>query len=338
MKKSCYEVILEISIYLQNQVIDFSKTIFFNFAALNNAIRDEIVKCIETQKKNVISDIQNLLNKEKSRCFTLNPYYSDIILKVKNRILEYKKGSPTSSNQPNTINDISFTNNYLNSGNIYKAHFDNEMGVQNFQISLFAYFKVFEKRFVDYFCLSIFEHFIYYFDDGSIFLHNDMRQFGYVRLLEKDELGSFFTTFKIGPEPLERSFSLNKFKTLLATKPRLKIKPLLMDQTFLAGIGNLYAQEACWHAKILPNRFVKSLKEKEIECLYTSLRNILREAIKCKGSTVDTYVDANDEPGDYVKKIKVYSREHQTCLRCGEKIIKIILSGRGTCYCPNCQK
>ena len=181
-------------------------------------------------------------------------------------------------------------------------------------------------------------HIIYYFDDGSIFLHNDMRQFGYVRLLEKDELGSFFTTFKIGPEPLERSFSLNKFKTLLATKPRLKIKPLLMDQTFLAGIGNLYAQEACWHAKILPNRFVKSLKEKEIECLYTSLRNILREAIKCKGSTVDTYVDANDEPGDYVKKIKVYSREHQTCLRCGEKIIKIILSGRGTCYCPNCQK
>ena len=168
MKKSCYEVILEISIYLQNQVIDFSKTIFFNFAALNNAIRDEIVKCIETQKKNVISDIQNLLNKEKSRCFTLNPYYSDIILKVKNRILEYKKGSPTSSNQPNTINDISFTNNYLNSGNIYKAHFDNEMGVQNFQISLFAYFKVFEKRFVDYFCLSIFEHFIYYFDDGFL--------------------------------------------------------------------------------------------------------------------------------------------------------------------------
>lgn len=181
-------------------------------------------------------------------------------------------------------------------------------------------------------------HIIYYFDDGSVLLHNDMRQFGYVKLFQKKELDSFFTEQKIGPEPLEKKFTLSKFKVLLAAKPRLKIKPLLMDQTFLAGIGNLYAQEVCWYAKILPDRLVKSLKEKEIKDLYHGLKKILKEAIKNKGSSVDTYVDANGQTGDYLKKIKVYGREKKICLRCKGEIKKIILAGRGTCYCPCCQK
>jgi len=181
-------------------------------------------------------------------------------------------------------------------------------------------------------------HIIYYFDDGSALLHNDLRQFGYVKLFKTAELDKFFAEEELGPEPLDKDFTLEKFKKLLVPKSRLKIKPLLLDQTFLAGIGNVYAQESCFCAKILPTRLVKNLKEKEISDLYNCLIKILKEAIKHKGSSVDTYVDATGQAGDYAKKLKVYGREDEKCLRCGAKIKKMTLAGRGTCYCPNCQK
>ncbi|MGC9049094.1 MAG: DNA-formamidopyrimidine glycosylase [Patescibacteria group bacterium] len=181
-------------------------------------------------------------------------------------------------------------------------------------------------------------HIIYTFSDGSQLFHNDMRQFGYVKLIKTSDLEKLFKEEKFGPEPLERDFTFQRFKELLSKKPRQKIKPLLMDQTFLAGVGNVYAQEACWCAKISPTRLVKNLSEKEIEELYDCLTKILKEAIKYRGSSVDTYVDICGQAGDYISKLKVYDREGQKCLRCGGKIKKIVLAGRGTYYCPICQK
>lgn len=181
-------------------------------------------------------------------------------------------------------------------------------------------------------------HIIYHFTDSTILLHNDMRQFGYVKLIKTADLENLFEKEKFGPEPLEKEFTLEKFKELLAKKPRQKIKPLLMDQTFLAGVGNVYAQEACWSAKILPTRLVKNLTNKEINNLYYCLTKILKEAIKNRGSSVDTYVDVYGKQGSYVPKLKVYGREGGKCYRCKTKIKKIVLAGRGTCYCPNCQK
>jgi len=181
-------------------------------------------------------------------------------------------------------------------------------------------------------------HIIYYFTDGSVLLHNDLRQFGWVRLIKTADLKDYFQKEGFGPEPLEKGFTLKKFKELLVKKPRQKIKPLLMDQTFIAGVGNVYAQEACWGAKILPTRLVKTLKEKEIEDLYHYLIKILKESIKYRGSSVNDYVDIEGKQGGYLPKLKVYDREGEKCFRCGVKIKKMTLAGRGTYFCPDCQK
>lgn len=181
-------------------------------------------------------------------------------------------------------------------------------------------------------------HIVYYFTDGSMLLHNDMRQFGYVKLAKTSELSKLFQKEKFGPEPLDKSFTLEKFKTILKEKRRAKIKPLLMNQTFIAGIGNVYAQEACFKAKIKPTRTAGSLTDKEIKDLYEGLKKILRESIKHKGSSIDLYVDVEGKQGGYAPFLKVYRREGQKCFRCDEKIKFIRLNGRGTCFCPKCQK
>ena len=183
-------------------------------------------------------------------------------------------------------------------------------------------------------------HLIYYFSDNSCLCHNDLRQFGYVKLIKTADLEKLFQKQGFGPEPLSKDFTLKKFKELLNKRPNSKIKPLLMDQSFIAGIGNIYAQEACWRAQILPTRLVKSLSEKEIKDLYQSLIKILKTAIKDKGTTAldDYYIDAQGKRGKYVMKLKVYQRENKKCFRCGQKIKRINLGGRGTSYCPVCQK
>ena len=181
-------------------------------------------------------------------------------------------------------------------------------------------------------------HLIYQFSDDSFLLHHDFRQFGWVKLIKKNELEKYFEKEGFGPEPLEKDFTLEKFKELLAKKPRQKIKPLLMDQKFLAGVGNVYAQEACFCAKILPTRIVKTLKEKEIYDLYHCLIKILKEAIEYRGSSVDTYVDTEGVGGDFASRLKVYDRGGEKCFRCQGTIKKINLAGRGTYFCPKCQK
>jgi formamidopyrimidine-DNA glycosylase len=181
-------------------------------------------------------------------------------------------------------------------------------------------------------------HIIYYFTDGSVLLHNDTRQFGWVKLIKTSELEKYFQTEKIGPEPLDKNFTLAEFRKLLSQKKSQKIKPLLMDQRFVAGIGNIYAQESCFCAKILPTRVVKTLKEKEIKDLYFCLLNILKKAISCHGSSVDDYLDAQGHQGNYVCHLKVYDRLDKKCFRCSGIIKKMVLAGRGTYFCPKCQK
>lgn len=181
-------------------------------------------------------------------------------------------------------------------------------------------------------------HLIYHFTDGSLLLHNDMRQFGWVKLIKTSELEKYFQTEKFGPEPLAKDFTLKKFKEILAVKKQQKIKPLLMDQKFMAGIGNIYAQEACFCAKVLPTRAVKTLAEQEIKDLYFCLIKILKKAIACHGSSVDDYLDAQGKKGDYVCYLKVYDRLSKKCIRCSGIIKKVVLAGRGTYYCDKCQK
>jgi formamidopyrimidine-DNA glycosylase len=167
---------------------------------------------------------------------------------------------------------------------------------------------------------------------------NDLRKFAFVKLLNDKKLEELLTEKDFGPEPLDKSFTLKIFQSLLFQKKKTKIKPLLMNQNFLAGVGNIYAAESCFCAKILPTRLAGSLTKEEIKKLYQCLRKILKTAIIRKGSSVNQYVDVFGKKGNYVSLLKVYAREGKICLRCGSKIKKINLNGRGTCFCPNCQK
>jgi len=178
----------------------------------------------------------------------------------------------------------------------------------------------------------------FYFTDNTNLIFNDVRKFGYFKLIPTAKLEDFFKTQKFGPEPLEKEFTLDKFKEILNKKPKSKIKPFLMDQINIAGIGNIYADELLFEAKILPTRIIKTLKEDEIKNLYKSIKKILNKAIKYKGSSFDAYVDSSGDKGDFAPRVKVYRKTGQKCYRCDGIVKRIVLGGRGTHFCPKCQK
>lgn len=181
-------------------------------------------------------------------------------------------------------------------------------------------------------------HIIYTFADGHELKYYDFRLFGYAKLVKTDEVEKLLAKENFGPEILDGNFSLKVFKNLLAKKPRAKIKPLLMDQKFIAGVGNIYAQEACFCARILPTRIVSTLTEKEIKNLYHCLQKILAAALARGGSSINAYVNALGEKGGYVPFLKVYGREGEPCVGCKGKVKTIKLAGRGTSFCPGCQR
>jgi len=171
---------------------------------------------------------------------------------------------------------------------------------------------------------------VFNFDDGSQLIFNDLRKFGWWKKVKETKT----IEKEFGPEALEINFKT--FKSLLSKKPKVKIKPLLMDQKFIAGLGNIYSDEILFAAKVAPIRLVKTLTEKEIKAIFQNIKKVLQKAIKYKGSSVEYYLDACGRPGDYVKYHKVYQREK--CSFCGTKIKKIKIGGRTSHYCPNCQK
>ena len=170
-------------------------------------------------------------------------------------------------------------------------------------------------------------------DDGKTLDFNDQRLFAELRLM--DDWRSLKFIQGLGPEPF--NLSLQQFKAML-DKKKTKIKPLLMDQTFISGIGNLYAAETLFRAKIHPGKPASSLSDKEKAALFKEIKDTLNEAIHHKGSSVDQYVQLSGQPGDYVKHHKVYDRERKPCLVCKTPIKRIALGGRGTYFCPKCQK
>lgn len=183
-----------------------------------------------------------------------------------------------------------------------------------------------------------FSHVIFSFDHAGTLFFNDIRKFGFLKLVPTPSLAAELGREGYGPEPLDRAFLLTKFQSMLQRKASALIKPLLMDQTFIAGIGNIYATEVCFNARILPSRHVKTLSPKEIKALFFAIKKTLAQAIAKRGSSVDTFIDAYGEPGKYVPLLKVYGRDGQKCRRCGATITKVNMAGRGTAYCRQCQK
>ncbi|PIR91074.1 DNA-formamidopyrimidine glycosylase [bacterium (Candidatus Gribaldobacteria) CG10_big_fil_rev_8_21_14_0_10_41_12] len=175
---------------------------------------------------------------------------------------------------------------------------------------------------------------VFNFNDGSCLIFNDVRKFGWYKIVSESQLKDIKK--KLGPEPF--GLTEKQFALMIAKKPKAKIKTLLMDQKFIAGIGNIYADEILFASRIHPLRVAGALGPREIILLLGKIKEILTAAIKAGGSSVSDYLDAFGQKGGYSRKHKVYQRTGQQCVKCGSIIERIRLAGRSAHYCPNCQK
>ncbi|MFH1096507.1 MAG: zinc finger domain-containing protein [Candidatus Desantisbacteria bacterium] len=175
-------------------------------------------------------------------------------------------------------------------------------------------------------------HLILELSDGYQLRYLDVRQFGYLCLAEISMVQGLTPS---GAEPLE--ISGDEFKGLMPSR-RTRIKPLLLDQSFLAGIGNIYADEILHKTGIHPLQHSHTLSETQIAKLYQAMQEILSQAIEQKGSSISDYVDLNGQKGNYQRYHHVYQRQGQPCLTCQREITRIKIGGRSSHFCPNCQQ
>lgn len=181
-----------------------------------------------------------------------------------------------------------------------------------------------------------YSHVTFRMNGGTLFF-NDQRQFGFLKLLKTADLNNWLISQGYGPEPLSSEFTPSIFDSLLKKHPKKKIKPMLLDQTVIAGLGNIYTDEALHFARVRPTRRVSTLRSVERHGLYRGIQHVLNLAIRHRGTSADKYLTASGQAGQMQKYLKVYSRGGRPCRRCGGTIKKIVLTGRGTHFCPRCQ-
>jgi formamidopyrimidine-DNA glycosylase len=173
-------------------------------------------------------------------------------------------------------------------------------------------------------------------DDGSVVVYRDVRRFGTWLLLEPDEVDAYLAE-RIGEEPLGPTFTAKRVAARLAGR-RAPVKALLLDQRIVAGLGNIYADEALWYARIHPLRPGGELAPDEIRAIVRGARRALRVGIERRGATLSDYATPNGDRGTMQDEFKVYGRSGEPCPRCGTPIAKTRAGGRGTHYCPQCQR
>lgn len=174
------------------------------------------------------------------------------------------------------------------------------------------------------------------FKNGDKLFLNDARRFAYVKIVDPGEFIEIKKKF--GVEPLSPDFSKIIFFKLLTKRENKNIKAFLLDQKLIAGIGNIYADEILFASQISPIRKVSSLKSEEKNILFLNIKKILKLAVEKRGTTFSDYVDVYGRSGGFLKLLKVYGRDGEKCLKCKGHIKKIKIAGRGTHYCPICQR
>jgi formamidopyrimidine-DNA glycosylase len=176
------------------------------------------------------------------------------------------------------------------------------------------------------------------FGDDSRLYFNDQRKFGWMKLLPTGLVVEEPFMLKVGPEPLEPEFTDKIFITRVRKRANTSIKAAILDQTILAGIGNIYADESLWGSKINPATLVKNVSDAKLKKLHKEILFVLNLAIEKGGSTDKNYVNAEGGRGSYIDFARVFRRENLPCPRCDEIIVKTRVAGRGTHTCPRCQK
>jgi len=184
------------------------------------------------------------------------------------------------------------------------------------------------------------------FVDGTAIRFSDTRKFGRMAVIDAATLDGTGERRRakmplhasLGPEPLARGFTVAWLRALLRRRPRAAIKVLLLDQRAIAGIGNIYAIEALWRARIHPLRKAGTLRRDEVARLHEAIRWALRKGIRLGGASRNDYVDARGNKGRMQREFQVYSRAGEPCPRCGREIVRTVVGGRGTFHCPRCQR
>ncbi len=176
------------------------------------------------------------------------------------------------------------------------------------------------------------------FTDETKLFFNDQRKFGWMRLMPTVEIPNIDFMQRVGPEPLSDNFTPKEFMQRFARRGKTNIKAALLDQSVVAGIGNIYADESLWGAKIHPKRLVNTITEQEFELLFHEMREVMNLAVEKGGSSNHTYVNAEGKKGSYMDFARVFRREGLACPRCGTTIEKLRVAGRGTHICPFCQQ
>lgn len=179
-------------------------------------------------------------------------------------------------------------------------------------------------------------HVIFTFTDGSELRYRDVRKFGTMHLFIKGEEMQQMPLLHLGPEPLSDEFTVEGLSGKLAKTSR-KIKPVLLDQTVVVGIGNIYVDEALFRSGIHPERKASSLTREEILILHAEIIATLREAVEKGGSTIRSYVNSQGQIGMFQLELNVYGRKGEACKVCGTPLEKLVVAGRGTHICPSCQ-
>ena len=172
------------------------------------------------------------------------------------------------------------------------------------------------------------------FSDKSRLYFNDLRRFGFWQIVDKEALEKIKSGY--GIEPLMKNFTLQNFLKALSDKKTV-IKAVLLNQSIISGIGNIYADEACFLSGIKPNRRINTLTKKELEKLFLAIKKVIKKAVDKRGTTFNSYVDSDGNKGNFVSHLQVYGRAGEKCHKCQNRLLRIKVAGRGTVYCPRCQ-
>ena len=181
-------------------------------------------------------------------------------------------------------------------------------------------------------------HVLFTLNNGLVLIYNDVRRFGFFKLFDKNKLKDITFLNKLGVEPLSKLFNVKYFKNLIKNKNK-NIKNLLMDQTFISGLGNIYVNECLFLSKMHPITSCKILKEKEIKRLIINIKKILKFSISKGGSSIRDFKNASGKSGRFQQFFHVYGREGKNCSRisCDGKVRKLFISNRSSFYCNKCQ-
>lgn len=180
-------------------------------------------------------------------------------------------------------------------------------------------------------------HLQIHLEDGKSVLFRDVRKFGKIYLFENAEEGITTLFSRLGPEPFSEGYTLKQFLEKMGTR-KLPVKSLLLDQRFVAGVGNIYADEALFEAGVHPARRVRYLRKYEKVRLFEAVPLVLRKGIQSGGTTISDFIDSDGATGGFQEELNVYGREGQRCYRCDSLILKTKVAQRGTHFCPVCQK